>query len=134
MLSLSVVNGEPHSNELSVCTNTTNTTNTRHHSSDTTNTTTTTTTHHTHKSHHNQKLNTLLEHLSTIPSPQHLLTHHNHGCQSTQPARPSDLRPNQPQFLNLLTFGLWGKLGKLTHYAFDAVLSMSALPALAKPS
>ncbi|EFX05846.1 duf1748 domain containing protein [Grosmannia clavigera kw1407] len=25
-------------------------------------------------------------------------------------------------FLNLLTFGLWGKLGKLTHYAFDAVL------------
>ncbi|KAG9236444.1 hypothetical protein BJ875DRAFT_372099, partial [Amylocarpus encephaloides] len=26
------------------------------------------------------------------------------------------------QFLNLLTFGLWGKLGRLTHYAFDAVL------------
>ncbi|EDO02091.1 hypothetical protein SS1G_04567 [Sclerotinia sclerotiorum 1980 UF-70] len=25
-------------------------------------------------------------------------------------------------FLNLLTFGLAGKLGKLTHYAFDAVL------------
>ncbi|PVH88157.1 DUF1748-domain-containing protein [Cadophora sp. DSE1049] len=25
-------------------------------------------------------------------------------------------------FLNLLTFGLWGKLGRLTHYAFDAVL------------
>ncbi|KAH9892186.1 hypothetical protein F4778DRAFT_751156 [Xylariomycetidae sp. FL2044] len=24
--------------------------------------------------------------------------------------------------LNLLTFGLWGKLGRLTHYAFDAVL------------
>lgn len=29
------------------------------------------------------------------------------------------------QFLNLLTFGLWGKIGRLTHYAFDAVLSMS---------
>ncbi|KAM0162502.1 hypothetical protein ACHAPG_001867, partial [Botrytis cinerea] len=25
-------------------------------------------------------------------------------------------------FLNLLTFGLAGKLGRLTHYAFDAVL------------
>ncbi|KAH8899173.1 DUF1748-domain-containing protein [Thozetella sp. PMI_491] len=25
-------------------------------------------------------------------------------------------------FLNLLTFGLWSKLGRLTHYAFDAVL------------
>ncbi|KAG9243642.1 protein of unknown function DUF1748 [Calycina marina] len=25
-------------------------------------------------------------------------------------------------FLNILTFGLWGKLGRLTHYAFDAVL------------
>ncbi|KAI6708913.1 hypothetical protein B2J93_2079 [Marssonina coronariae] len=25
-------------------------------------------------------------------------------------------------FLNLLTLGLWGKLGRLTHYAFDAVL------------
>ncbi|KAK1757153.1 hypothetical protein QBC47DRAFT_378514 [Echria macrotheca] len=24
--------------------------------------------------------------------------------------------------LNLLTFGLWSKLGRLTHYAFDAVL------------
>ncbi|KAK4447818.1 DUF1748 domain-containing protein [Podospora aff. communis PSN243] len=24
--------------------------------------------------------------------------------------------------LNLLTFGLWGKLGRLSHYAFDAVL------------
>ncbi|EXV05120.1 DUF1748 domain protein [Metarhizium robertsii] len=26
--------------------------------------------------------------------------------------------------LNLLTFGLWSKVGRLTHYAFDAVLSM----------
>ncbi|KAL2755664.1 hypothetical protein ACRALDRAFT_2027365 [Sodiomyces alcalophilus JCM 7366] len=26
--------------------------------------------------------------------------------------------------LNLLTLGLWSKLGRLTHYAFDAVLSM----------
>ncbi|PMD24739.1 DUF1748-domain-containing protein, partial [Hyaloscypha hepaticicola] len=26
------------------------------------------------------------------------------------------------QFLNLLTFGLAGKVGKLAHYAFDAVL------------
>ncbi|KAH8754230.1 duf1748 domain-containing protein [Hyaloscypha sp. PMI_1271] len=25
-------------------------------------------------------------------------------------------------FLNLLTFGLWGKVGRLAHYAFDAVL------------
>jgi len=25
-------------------------------------------------------------------------------------------------FLNLLTFGLWGKVGKVAHYAFDAVL------------
>ncbi|PKS09865.1 hypothetical protein jhhlp_004488 [Lomentospora prolificans] len=25
-------------------------------------------------------------------------------------------------FLNILTFGLWSKLGRLTHYAFDAVL------------
>ncbi|EPE04809.1 hypothetical protein F503_06358 [Ophiostoma piceae UAMH 11346] len=25
-------------------------------------------------------------------------------------------------FLNLLTFGLWSKFGRLTHYAFDAVL------------
>ncbi|KAL1876178.1 hypothetical protein VTK73DRAFT_9616 [Phialemonium thermophilum] len=25
-------------------------------------------------------------------------------------------------FLNLLTLGLWSKLGRLTHYAFDAVL------------
>jgi len=28
------------------------------------------------------------------------------------------------QLLNLLTFGLWSKLGRLTHYAFDAVLCM----------
>ncbi|TVY31815.1 hypothetical protein LOCC1_G008350 [Lachnellula occidentalis] len=28
--------------------------------------------------------------------------------------------------LNLLTFGLWGKVGKVAHYAFDAVLSMSS--------
>ena len=26
------------------------------------------------------------------------------------------------QLLDLLTFGLWSKLGRLTHYAFDAVL------------
>ncbi|KAH7166295.1 hypothetical protein EDB81DRAFT_878644 [Dactylonectria macrodidyma] len=26
------------------------------------------------------------------------------------------------QFLNLLTLGLWSKVGRLTHYAFDAVL------------
>ncbi|KAH7324380.1 hypothetical protein B0I35DRAFT_475633 [Stachybotrys elegans] len=25
-------------------------------------------------------------------------------------------------FLNLLTFGLWSKVGRLTHYAFDAVI------------
>ncbi|EFY91501.1 hypothetical protein MAC_02386 [Metarhizium acridum CQMa 102] len=25
--------------------------------------------------------------------------------------------------LNLLTFGLWSKVGRLTHYAFDAVLT-----------
>ncbi|KAI9896285.1 hypothetical protein N3K66_008457 [Trichothecium roseum] len=25
-------------------------------------------------------------------------------------------------FLNLLTFGLWSKVGRLTHYAVDAVL------------
>ncbi|PQE18005.1 DUF1748 domain containing protein [Rutstroemia sp. NJR-2017a BVV2] len=32
-------------------------------------------------------------------------------------------KPNRAaQLLNLLTFGLWGKLGRLTHYAFDAVL------------
>lgn len=31
----------------------------------------------------------------------------------------------RPQFLNLLTFGLWGKLGKLLHYSVDAVLSTS---------
>ncbi|KAM3558583.1 hypothetical protein MY1884_003921 [Beauveria asiatica] len=26
------------------------------------------------------------------------------------------------QLLNLLTFGLWSKVGRLTHYAFDAVI------------
>ncbi|CAJ2499741.1 Uu.00g025940.m01.CDS01 [Anthostomella pinea] len=31
------------------------------------------------------------------------------------------------QFLNLLTFGLWGKLGRLTHYAVDAVLISTIL-------
>ncbi|KAI1078983.1 hypothetical protein F5B20DRAFT_188133 [Whalleya microplaca] len=30
-------------------------------------------------------------------------------------------------FLNLLTFGLWGKLGRLTHYAVDAVLISTIL-------
>ncbi|KFY14482.1 hypothetical protein V492_02590 [Pseudogymnoascus sp. VKM F-4246] len=30
-------------------------------------------------------------------------------------------------FLNLLTFGLWGKFGRLTHYAFDAVLISTIL-------
>ncbi|RYO90023.1 hypothetical protein DL764_008504 [Monosporascus ibericus] len=30
-------------------------------------------------------------------------------------------------FLNLLTFGLWGKIGRLTHYAFDAVLISTVL-------
>jgi hypothetical protein len=30
-------------------------------------------------------------------------------------------------FLNLLTFGLWGKVGKLAHYAFDAVLISTVL-------
>ena len=39
------------------------------------------------------------------------------------------LEPNPIQFLNLLTFGLWGKIGRLTHYAFDAVLSTLFLPA-----
>jgi len=29
------------------------------------------------------------------------------------------------QLLDLLTFGLWSKLGRLTHYAFDAVLRKS---------
>ncbi|KAI1193133.1 hypothetical protein F5X97DRAFT_315218 [Nemania serpens] len=29
--------------------------------------------------------------------------------------------------LNLLTFGLWGKLGRLGHYAFDAVLISTIL-------
>lgn len=29
------------------------------------------------------------------------------------------------QLLNLLTLGLWSKVGRLTHYAFDAVLSKS---------
>ncbi|KAH8682711.1 hypothetical protein BX600DRAFT_506277 [Xylariales sp. PMI_506] len=29
--------------------------------------------------------------------------------------------------LNLLTFGLWGKLGRLTHYAIDAVLISTVL-------
>ncbi|KAK8133104.1 hypothetical protein PG999_001277 [Apiospora kogelbergensis] len=31
------------------------------------------------------------------------------------------------QFLNLLTFGLWGKLGKLLHYSVDAVLISTVL-------
>ncbi|KAI1314115.1 hypothetical protein F5Y03DRAFT_389596 [Xylaria venustula] len=31
------------------------------------------------------------------------------------------------QFLNLLTFGLWGKLGRLGHYALDAVLISTIL-------
>ncbi|KAK7913984.1 hypothetical protein PG985_011687 [Apiospora marii] len=30
-------------------------------------------------------------------------------------------------FLNLLTFGLWGKLGKLLHYSVDAVLISTVL-------
>jgi len=30
-------------------------------------------------------------------------------------------------FLNLLTFGLLGKLGRITHYAFDAVLISTIL-------
>ncbi|KAK4464352.1 hypothetical protein QBC42DRAFT_295164 [Cladorrhinum samala] len=29
--------------------------------------------------------------------------------------------------LDLLTFGLWSKLGRLTHYAFDAVLISAVL-------
>lgn len=36
------------------------------------------------------------------------------------------LKPSY-QLLNLLTFGLWSKLGRLTHYAFDAVLGNSSL-------
>lgn len=32
------------------------------------------------------------------------------------------------QLLNLLTFGLWSKVGRLTHYAFDAVISTYTLP------
>ncbi|PHH52054.1 Uncharacterized protein YIL156W-B [Ceratocystis fimbriata CBS 114723] len=30
-------------------------------------------------------------------------------------------------FLDLLTLGLWSKLGKLTHYAFDAVMISAVL-------
>ncbi|KFH41014.1 putative protein-B-like protein [Hapsidospora chrysogenum ATCC 11550] len=30
--------------------------------------------------------------------------------------------------LNLLTLGLWSKVGRLTHYAFDAVLSSPPSP------
>ncbi|KAI0473513.1 hypothetical protein GGR56DRAFT_675995 [Xylariaceae sp. FL0804] len=30
-------------------------------------------------------------------------------------------------FLNLLTLGLWGKLGRITHYAVDAVLISTIL-------
>lgn len=37
------------------------------------------------------------------------------------------------QFLNLLTFGLWSKLGRLTHYAFDAVLCELPEPPWALP-
>ncbi|KAG5962849.1 hypothetical protein E4U56_003119 [Claviceps arundinis] len=32
------------------------------------------------------------------------------------------MRSSTPYLLNLLTFGLWSKVGRLTHYAFDAVL------------
>ncbi|KAL8393247.1 hypothetical protein RB599_005663 [Gaeumannomyces hyphopodioides] len=32
------------------------------------------------------------------------------------------LSKKQAQLLTLLTFGLWSKVGRLTHYAFDAVL------------
>jgi len=34
------------------------------------------------------------------------------------------------QLLNLLTFGLWSKVGRLTHYAFDAVLCKLNLASL----
>jgi hypothetical protein len=36
-------------------------------------------------------------------------------------------RSTANMFLNLLTFGLWGKLGKVAHYAFDAVLISTIL-------
>ncbi|KAG6149924.1 hypothetical protein E4U11_008535, partial [Claviceps purpurea] len=32
------------------------------------------------------------------------------------------MRSRTPYLLNLLTFRLWSKVGRLTHYAFDAVL------------
>lgn len=32
------------------------------------------------------------------------------------------------QLLDLLTLGLWSKVGRLTHYAFDAVLSELSSP------
>ncbi|KAJ8114838.1 hypothetical protein ONZ43_g4809 [Nemania bipapillata] len=36
-------------------------------------------------------------------------------------------RDDKSELLNLLTFGLWGKLGRLGHYAFDAVLISTIL-------
>ncbi|KAI1371838.1 hypothetical protein F4677DRAFT_463727 [Hypoxylon crocopeplum] len=39
----------------------------------------------------------------------------------------SPLLSDKMVFLNLLTFGLWGKLGRLTHYAVDAVLISTIL-------
>ncbi|KAF5025847.1 hypothetical protein F66182_2069 [Fusarium sp. NRRL 66182] len=58
--------------------------------------------------------------------------HVHHGGMYPNPLTPSlKLCPLWPgtskdsplsQLLNLLTLGLWGKVGRLTHYAFDAVL------------
>jgi len=102
---------------------------------------------HHHSPSHSNTIRTKNHHCTTLfcllsnipkhpPQPQPQLSpplqHRNHGSEFPSLFGPSkykqDIPPNwcprSPQFLNLLTFGLWGKLGRLTHYAFDAVLSM----------
>lgn len=50
-----------------------------------------------------------------------------HELPLSLPAHRFGLSPSKKslQLLNLLTLGLWSKVGRLTHYAFDAVLSTS---------
>lgn len=73
---------------------------------------------------------------SQLASSQYRLPIAQHGCESASLRKvQATLKTwilNKFLFqLNLLTFGLWGKLGRLTHYAVDAVLST---PSFASPN
>ncbi|KAI1182674.1 hypothetical protein F5B17DRAFT_435390 [Nemania serpens] len=67
----------------------------------------------------------------TVNSSKGLLsTYLHHAARMVFPQYTYEINaPNTPIFLllNLLTFGLWGKLGRLGHYALDAVLISTIL-------